>query len=598
MGGLEDEEPPSKRIKSLQFCSQNPLSLTQNLSLSTKSPNPLEFGGRMARPLPSKGKQESQNETLIGSKALIRKNEFVRIITKALYSLGYERTGSILEEESGIHLHEPVISLLRKQVLEGNWDESIQTLHKIGLTDQKIVKNSAFLILEQKFFEQLENGEVTKAIKTLQGEISPLGVNTKRVHDLTGCILCPSKLGELGFWRAETKTRVRVLDELQRLFPISVMVPERRLEELVEQALDVQRESCYFHNFRDKCLSLFVDHKCEKDQIPSRTVQVLDAHQDEVWYIQFSNNGKYLATASNDMSVIIWEVNGEGKLVIKHKLTGHERVVIMVSWSPDDRQILTCGQEECVRLWEVSTGSCLRIYEKPGLGLISSGFFPSGDKIYTGVTDRSLSIWGSDGTEVESVKGQRLTKTADVAVTKDGKYIIMLNKENNILILDRESKRETVIEEECTITSFSLSDDDEYLLVNLLNQEIHLWCIGDGGGPSLDKKYKGHKRLRFVLRSCFGGTDQGFIASGSEDSLVYIWHRQTEDLIETLAGHSGAVNCVCWNPADPYMLASGSDDHTVRIWGLEKPNSPKWKGLSENGSCSNGVSHQCNGNSK
>ncbi|MBA0614466.1 hypothetical protein Godav_014761, partial [Gossypium davidsonii] len=35
--------------------------------------------------------------------------------------------------------------------------------------------------------------------------------------------------------------------------------------------------------------------------------KILQAHTDEVWFLQFSHNGKYLASSSNDQSAIIWE---------------------------------------------------------------------------------------------------------------------------------------------------------------------------------------------------------------------------------------------------------------------------------------------------
>ncbi|KAL9673715.1 hypothetical protein QQ045_029976 [Rhodiola kirilowii] len=113
-----------------------------------------------------------------------------------------------------------------------------------------------------------------------------------------------------------------------------------------------------------------------------------------------------------------------------------------------------------------------------------------------------------------------------------------------------ETKAEQLLEETPstqTIISFSLLVDDK-LLVNLCNQEMHLWNLK--GDIKLVAKYEGYKRTRLLIRSCTGGLDQSFIASGSEDSQVYKWRRDSRELIEVLPGHSGAVNCVSWNSTD------------------------------------------------
>ncbi|XP_010546278.1 PREDICTED: WD repeat-containing protein 26-like [Tarenaya hassleriana] len=578
MGVVEDTEPPLKRAKTLV---DEPNGFSGNSSVIDSVNNYL--GDLMARPLTSQGDGET-----IGSKGVIKKSEFIRIITRALYSLGYDKTGALLEEESGIPMHASIVKLFLQQVMDGKWDESVGTLHKIGLHDEKAVKSASFLLLEQKFFELLKMEKVADALGTLRNEIVPLGVNVKRVHELASCLISPSK------FLSQSVSRSKLVEELQNLLPASVIIPEKRLEYLVEKALRIQRDSCVFHNTLDSDLSLFSDHQCGRHHIPSQTVQILESHTDEVWFLQFSHDGKYLASSSKDQSAIIWEVNSDGQVSLKHKLVGHQKPVITVQWSPDGRQVLTCGSEEVVRRWDVDSGDCVWMYEKNGVSPVSCGWLPDGKGVFAGMTDRSICMWDLDGREQECWKGQRTQKISDIAMTNDGKWLVSVCKDTTISLFDREGKFEKLIEEEDTITSFSLSEDNKYLLVNLINQEIRLWDIE--GEPSLVSRYRGHKRARFIIRSCFGGYKQGFIASGSEDSQVYIWHRASGEQLQVLPGHSGAVNCVSWNPTDLQMLASGSDDGTIRIWGLldHRRINPEEKVGPHS---SNGlVIHQCNGN--
>ncbi|XP_062194953.1 WD repeat-containing protein 26 homolog [Phragmites australis] len=121
-------------------------------------------------------------------------------------------------------------------------------------------------------------------MKTLQSEITPIGVNRKGVHELSSCIIsCSPQQVFLGFSTLgidSSGSRQNLLEELQKVLPPTVMVPERRF-----------------------CV---------------RTMM-------KVWFLQFSNNGKYLASASNDKSAIIWEVDEDGELLLNHTLSGHEK---------------------------------------------------------------------------------------------------------------------------------------------------------------------------------------------------------------------------------------------------------------------------------
>ena len=60
----------------------------------------------------------------------------------------------------------------------------------------------------------------------------------------------------------------------QEVVSADMMIPEGRLQNLVEQALDRQLERCLYHNVRKPMVSLLSDYQCGREQIPSVVYQV------------------------------------------------------------------------------------------------------------------------------------------------------------------------------------------------------------------------------------------------------------------------------------------------------------------------------------
>jgi len=121
-----------------------------------------------------------------------------------------------------------------------------------------------------------------------------------------------------------------------------------------------------------------------------------------------------------------------------------------------------------------------------------------------------------------------------------------------------------ILQEDQPVMAFSVNRSDRLAVLNVATQGVHLWDLQD---RCLVRKFQGVTQGHFTIHSCFGGINQDFIASGSEDNKVYVWHIKRELPIATLTGHTRTVNCVSWNPVHHQMLASVSDDCTIRIWG-------------------------------
>jgi WD40 repeat protein len=75
-------------------------------------------------------------------------------------------------------------------------------------------------------------------------------------------------------------------------------------------------------------------------RLSARPEATLKGHTDMVWSVAFSPDGKGLASASDDMTVKVWDVATNKEVLV---LKGHGGNVIRVVFSPDGKRIATAS---------------------------------------------------------------------------------------------------------------------------------------------------------------------------------------------------------------------------------------------------------------
>uniref|UniRef100_A0A8C5BAH4 WD repeat-containing protein 26 n=1 Tax=Gadus morhua TaxID=8049 RepID=A0A8C5BAH4_GADMO len=323
--------------------------------------------------------------------------DVIRLIGQHLHGLGLNQTVDLLMQESGCRLEHSSATKFRNHVMEGDWDKAENDLNELRalMHSPNAIVRMKFLLLQQKYLEYLEDGKVLEALQVLRGELTPLKYNTDRIHVLSGYLMCShaEDLRAKAEWEGKgIASRSRLLDKLQTYLPPSVMLPPRRMQTLLRQAVELQRDRCLYHNTKlDSSLdsvSLLLDHVCSRKQFPCYTQQILTEHCNEVWFCKFSHDGTKLATGSKDTTVIVWQVDPEThQLKLLRTLEGHAYGVSYLAWSPDNTYLIACGPDDCSELWlwNIQTGELrTKMSQSHEDSLTSVAWNPDGKRFVTG----------------------------------------------------------------------------------------------------------------------------------------------------------------------------------------------------------------------
>jgi WD40 repeat protein len=272
----------------------------------------------------------------------------------------------------------------------------------------------------------------------------------------------------------------------------------------------------------------------------------------------FSPDGDRIVTAGNDESVRVWEVKtGREILLIK----AHALAVTGVAFSPDGLRVISSSDDTTARIWStVASGEVRRLIGHTQ-GLPGADFSPDGRRIATASSDRTARIWDTaSGAQLQVLNGHtELILSAEFS--PDGKYVATASDDRTARIWNAATGEQLKVlsGHALQVEGANFSPDGRRIVTASYDKTGRIWDAQSGRELV---KLQGHTGpMDWAVFSPDGRS----VVSSSTDQTARIWDAASGRQTMLLSGHTASVATAVFSP-DGRSVLTASDDKTVRIW--------------------------------
>ncbi|GMH77603.1 hypothetical protein TrRE_jg9760, partial [Triparma retinervis] len=287
------------------------------------------------------------------------------------------------------------------------------------------------------------------------------------------------------------------------------------------------------------------------------------------------------ASASADKTVHLWKLPNPGVrspkvLTPKLTITGHTEGINDISFTSDSRFLATASDDKTVRIWDVQRGSASALVELSGHTnfVFALAFNPSSNLLVTGGFDEKVKMWDPrTGACVSTIEAHSEAVTS-VSINQDGTCIASSSFDGLVRLWDTSTcscLRTFYAEGNPPVSSALFSPNGKFVLTGTLDDRLRLWNINNvssaNGGCA--KTYEGHRNSQLCSHPAFVTADRSNprIVSGSEDGRVHVYGVNSRGTQQVIEGHGDAVLAVDSSGQVDMMATGGMEkDPTVKFW--------------------------------
>lgn len=280
-------------------------------------------------------------------------------------------------------------------------------------------------------------------------------------------------------------------------------------------------------------------------------------HDSPVVDLVFSKSGRILATVAS-RSVYLWQVHAPSDPT---ELTVPVGTIKRVAFSPDEQSIATVGDDPIVRIWDIASKQIK--YELKGhTGLVNDVAFSStGELLVTASVDYTARVWKIGATEPPMILGGHVNAVNTAAFSRDDRYVVTASDDWNGRVWDLKTGRAKILAgHKGVVHSAEFSPDGRFITTGSADQTGRVWDLVLGQSIQL----RGH--TDDVVSAHFD-RDGLRIITASGDHTARIWDRSTGTLLYDLKAHFRALKSA-YIQSEGKLAITASADTTARIWAV------------------------------
>uniref|UniRef100_A0A0R0JRR1 Uncharacterized protein n=2 Tax=Glycine subgen. Soja TaxID=1462606 RepID=A0A0R0JRR1_SOYBN len=270
----------------------------------------------------------------------------------------------------------------------------------------------------------------------------------------------------------------------------------------------------------------------------------------------FSSDGKWLASAGDDMKVDIWNMD---TLQIESTPAEHKSIITDVRFRPNSSQLATASRDKSMRLWDTTNPSrCVQEYSGHSSAIMSLDFHPKKTEVFC-FCDGENEIWYWN---INSATCTRVTKGASAQVRfqpRLGRFLAAASDKGVSIFYVESDTQIYTLQGHPEPVSYICWDGNGDALASVSPNLVKVWSLTSGGEWIHEFSSTGSQ-----LHSCvFHPSYSTLLVIGGSSSLE-LW-KMTDNKSLAVSAHENVISALAQSTVTG-MVASASYDNYVKLW--------------------------------